>query len=376
MPFRRQALALLTVLSLSTVSLRAQSTPAGPSAQSSTVDFRVMLVFSDTHNFSTNDTSQPGVQSKSGSESGEHPRGAAANMQIRVQVLNSDGSTVGERSPNNEGTAQFRVLGSVGSASNRQYLVYRVRVFGSDIEETWVEDVQPGRGDSTITVALHRKNEKTNQAGAQGGLVSAAGLNVPSKAQKELEKGNSALAKGKLQEAIQHFQTAVEIYPKFDLAWNNLGVAKMKSGDLQGGREAFEKALQANDKSARAYVNLARIDMHDKNYAAASERLTRSLTVEPLNADALSLSCEAALLEGKTTEVVEASIKLHSVPHEGLSLCHYAAGVAYTNMNKPTEAVNEYHLFLKESPENSLAAKAREAIQELSQNVQAQSPKP
>ncbi len=287
-------------------------------------------------------------------------------MQIRVQVLNSDGSTVGEQSPNSEGLVRMRVLGSVGSGLRREYAVYRIRVFGAEIDEAWLEDVEPGRGGSMVTIQIHRKGDKEHEEKGGGATVSAASLAAPPKAQNELEKGNDFLAKKDYVSALAHFQKATDIYPKFDQAWNNLGVVKVKMGDTTGGQAAFQKALDTNDKFARAYVNLARIDMMNHDYAKAGERLTKSLSLEPLNPDALSMSCEAALIEGKTTEVVSASVRLHSLPHEGYALCHFAAGLAYTNLNKPEDAVKEYEMFVKETPgDSALVQKAQANIAEL-----------
>lgn len=334
--------------------------------QTQTVELRINLVYGSPQSGSGN--GQPSAQTHDNSGGHEQVTGIA-NMQLRVQVINSDGSTVSEQMPNSEGLVRVRVLGSVMINGQRTYASYRIRVFGPEIEEVQLENIQPGAGDSMLNVQIRRKGTKEHPETVSG-MVSAATLNIPSKAQKELEKGNETLEKNQYDQAAAHFKKAIEIYPKFDQAWNNLGVVKMKMGDAEGGKVAFEKALEANDKFARAYVNLARLDMKDQNYAKASERLAKSLSIEPLNADALSIACESALLEGKTTEVVNASTKLHSVPHEGFSLCHYAAGVAYTNMNKPDDAVKEYRLFLKESPDSPLVAKARAAIQELGQSLE------
>lgn len=336
------------------------------SQQSQSVDLRINLVYAFSQ--ATGGSGQPSAETRNNSGDGEQVRGALATMQIRVQVLNSDGTTVSEQSPDSEGHVRIRVLSYVVINGQRISAIYRLRVFGPDIEEVSLENIEPGAGDSMLNVQIHRRESKNRVAKGEA-MVSASTLKIPSKALKELEKGNETLGKNDYEQAAAHFQKAVDIYPEFDQAWNNLGVVKMKMGDAEGGKAAFEKALEANDKFARAYVNLARIDMKNQDYAKASERAAKSLSIEPLNAEALSIACESALLEGKTAEVTNASVKLHSLPHEGFALCHYAAGVAYTNLNKPAEAVKEYQLFLMESPNTPLVAKARLAIQELGQHV-------
>ena len=340
--------------------------------QSQNVEMRVTVTWADGRRLGADEGNAPGLPDsagKTGSATGEHVSGnAVTNMDIRVMLLNDDGSTIAETSPDSEGTVKFLVIGVVMNSATgaRSYPSYRLRVRGAAIEETFVDNLQPGLADRMVTVELHRKGEK--KAGG-GGLVSAAALKIPRKAEKEFARGQKELAKNKLTDAKATFQRAVEIYPKYDTAYNSLGFVLFKLGDTAGAKRAFEQAVAANDKYAPAYVNLARLLAMDKKYDEAAGSLSRSLALEPLNPEALSLLCQYDVIRGKYDDVPGLAMKMHSVPHDGQALGHYAAGNALEHLNRPTDAIFEYMLFMKEDPTSKLSANAKQEVDRLQQLV-------
>jgi tetratricopeptide (TPR) repeat protein len=340
-------------------------------AQGNYVEMRVVVAFQDHTplNQSANGMAGVNAQARDAAAAGTHPTGLASTMQIRIQVYNESGVTEAEGSPNSEGVATFRVLGSYASTKGTTYATYRVRVFGSEIEEYIAENVEPGRGDPILNVTIRKKGEKPIKASK--GTVSAAGLKIPGKAQKELDKGTTALADGKLDVAKDHFQKAIESYPQFEVAYNNLGVVLMKQGDTAGGKQAFEKALSINDKYAGALVNLAKIKTQEKDYGAAMTMLKSSLSIEPLNPEALSNLCRTGIMAQQYQAVIDAAKTVHGVPqHEVDPICHYAAGLAYRNLHQTQEAIDEYILYVKEANTSSdLVAQARESIVELNKQA-------
>jgi hypothetical protein len=342
-------------------------------AQDQFVDFRVRVTFQDGGSAaanSTNGTAGPDSKSRSGGGAQAHLDNTTA-MQIRIQVSSSDGGLSTEAFPNSEGIATFRVLGSTVKNGVRIFATYRVRVFGPEIEEQWAEAVEPGGADRFLNMELRRKGEKPLSK-SEKATISASGLKIPTKADKELEKGNKALADNKLDEAKEHINKAIEIYPQFDQAYNMLGVVLLKTGDATGGRKAFEKAVALNDKFARAYVNLAKLSMQDKQYDQALTLVSKSLSVEPMNPEAISTVCLASSMTQKYEDVAAASRKLHALPHDGMALCHFAAGVALTNLKHSADAITEYNLYLSEAKAgDALVSKARDALEELNKQAAA-----
>jgi tetratricopeptide (TPR) repeat protein len=345
-------------------------------AQDQYVEFRIHVSFQTNLSNSTGSTNgqgTAGADSKNRSDSGPPGRmDSMSAMQMTIQVMDSEGGgVIAEGSPNSEGVAKFTVLGSAVRGGRRLIPNYRVRIFGSEIEEEWADGVQPGGGDRNLMMSVRRKGEKP--AGkTDKGMVSASGLKIPPKADKELEKGNKALADNKLDAAKEHINKAIEIYPQFDQAYNMLGVVLLKTGDAAGGKKAFEKAVELNDKFARAYVNLAKLSMQEKQYDQAITLINKSLSVEPMNPEAVSTICLASSMTSKFEDVAANSRKLHALPHDGMNLCHFAAGVALTNLKRSTDAITEYNLYLSEAkPNDPLIAKARDAIEELNKQAAA-----
>ena len=338
------------------------SQKAGPA-----VEMQIRLSFDDRSAFQGDsiNTGSVNVQNdashRTGSASAE-TQNAGANMQIRVQLQDAFGSSaLQENSPGSDGRVTFRVCSKVN---------YRVRVFGPDIDEALVEGVDPGRTDRIMNIMLHHKRS-TVQPNASTAMVSARRLQVPPKAQKELDHGNNALADGRLKDAQKNFEKAIELYPEFDQAYNNLGVVLMQTGDGKGGEAAFSKAIEINDHFARAYVNLAKIRLSEKKYPAAEELLRKATTADPLNVQALFLAEEAAFFQGKGDQVIADARKIHTLDHEKFALCHFMAARALEGQSFHDQALEEYRLFLKEAPTDPNAQTAQREVKQIQKNREA-----
>ena len=59
--------------------------------------------------------------------------------------------------------------------------------------------------------------------------------------------------RGNYQGAIDDYTKAIEINPKYDLAYSNRGVARVKLGDTQGAIADYNKAIEINPQDAAHY---------------------------------------------------------------------------------------------------------------------------
>src|SRR2546430_17281089 len=104
-------------------------------------------------------------------------------------------------------------------------------------------------------IALHRLGE------VQGFTVSATSAQAPNGARKAFEKGRDQQKKQKWDDAQRSFEKAVEIYPKYAVAWFELGRVKLRKTDEAGAREAFNQALNADSKFVSPHQWLAELAM-------------------------------------------------------------------------------------------------------------------
>ena len=82
--------------------------------------------------------------------------------------------------------------------------------------------------------------------------------------------GNALWERGRPEEAIEHYQTALAIEPNYAKAHNNLGVALADRGRLDEAVARFQRSLQLNPANAEAHDNLA--GAHYDLGAAAEKR--------------------------------------------------------------------------------------------------------
>ena len=213
---------------------------------------------------------------------------------------------------------------------------------------------------------LRRKEGAVEYAGtASNDTVSVVRLKIPEKARKEFEKASKAMSEQDWSGSRKHFQSAIDIYPEYDLAYNGLGIVCLRMKDMQAAEQAFRKAIELNGKFAEAERNLARIMLGTHNYQEAASLLNQSLETEPTNAWALTNAAYAELELHRFKEAAAHALQVHFLPHQGLANAYVIAAYALDAMGQKQEAIAQWELYLKEEPKGPNAKRARDELARL-----------
>jgi TolA-binding protein len=143
----------------------------------------------------------------------------------------------------------------------------------------------------TVFVELTLIPKKTAQSNSEGKDTKGSNPDIvdvheytahfPKKAVKEFDKGLESDAQGKRDDAIRHYQKAVELAPDFYLAHNNLGSEYQAKSDFPNAIKEFERVVQLNQSDAAAYYNLSNVYMLIGQLPDAQKYLEEGLRRQP-----------------------------------------------------------------------------------------------
>ena len=277
---------------------------------------------------------------------------------VQVVLLGPQGQ-IGTVQIVGEESAQFRVV------SGR---TYRVTVSGLGIETVTTSffEINPLEPSHTETVMVKVTSPKSDAQSAGAPTVSVSDLKVPKKAHGELKKGMDAYSKGDLNKAGAHFEKAIAEYPQYARGYDMLGVIAIKGNDRTNARGKFSKSIQVDSTFIPAYVDLARMDLQDQNYAASETILAKAIAVNPSMPEALALLASTEFANKEYEKGLADVQRTHALAnHEQFAEVHLMAGKVLTMQNHPDAAIEQFHLFLKEKPESPEGESARKALASL-----------
>jgi tetratricopeptide (TPR) repeat protein len=116
--------------------------------------------------------------------------------------------------------------------------------------------------------------------------------------------GNILLQKGHVDEAIAHFQKALEIRPAFADALSNLGGALFQKGQTEGAVAQFQKALDIAPNDALTRYNLGSALLKSGRADEAINQFQSVLEIRPEFAEACSKLGAALLQKGQQDEAI------------------------------------------------------------------------
>lgn len=280
-----------------------------------------------------------------------------------VQLMSGAGNNpVAEDYANEEGMVNFPHV---------EWGMYHVRVTGQGIEDTdsGPVEVDERKGAQSLFVTVRRVGEGKSEVAGAGPTVAASDLKIPGKARKEFDKAGDFLSQKEWQKAIEHLKRALDLYPNYAAAYNNLAVAYGRLGDRPHEREALAHAINIDDHFAAAFVNLAKMDIRDRNLPEAETFLSKATAADPTNPETLMLLANIELAEKQYQEAILNCQKVHAMVHERYAVVHYIAARAFEHLNRLREAAAELQTFLQEEPSGPRTDAARKELTSLQQHL-------
>jgi tetratricopeptide (TPR) repeat protein len=226
-----------------------------------------------------------------------------------------------------------------GMSSEMRYAMcdLRARLVGYRSQVVSLANRRPLDDPNIGIILLHREGQD------EGSTVSAISLAAPRDARRAFEHGLQLLKKNKTDEAEKEYLKAVQIYPKYASAWNELGRIRMGRGEDQSARQAFHTAMEADPKYVNPYLQLSILSMKSQNWPELADVTAHALKLDPFDYPQAYLFNGVANWNLKDVDAAEKSVRQaekldtqHALPQinhlMGLILIHhkdYAGGAEY-----------------------------------------------
>jgi tetratricopeptide (TPR) repeat protein len=208
------------------------------------------------------------------------------------------------------------------------------------------------------TIVIHRVDQSPEAA------VSAQTLAVPEKAKKEFEKGKRAESKGMWAAAREKFQNALKRYPKFALAWLELGRVQVQQKEITAARESFQNALASDSNLSDPYTELTNLAIEQKEWKEVTETTGRMLQGSGVNSPRVWFYNAAGNFNlGRIDQAEKSLIRgMRLDPEHRYPQMEYLMGLVSARKHDYAAAVMHVSEYLRLSPEAPDAAVARQQL--------------
>jgi len=162
--------------------------------------------------------------------------------------------------------------------------------------------------------------------------------------------GNFLFQKGSVDEAMVHYQMALEIKPDYAEAHYNLGYALLKMGNVDEAIAHFQKALQIKPDYAEAHNNLGYALIQKGSVDEAIPHFQKALQIKPDYADAHNNLGNILLEKGSVDEAIIHFQKALQIKPDDAD-AHNNLGTALLQKGKVDEAITHYQKALQINPD-------------------------
>lgn len=234
--------------------------------------------------------------------------------------------------------------------------------------------VRPDISANVMAFLTLRPRESAQVGEAASGRATGSNPNIldlreynrrfPKKAVKEYDKGISAEADGKHEQAISHYQAALQIAPDYYPAHNNLGSEYLSKSDFPDARKEFEEVVQLNQSDAEGYFNLSNVCMLMGQMADAEKYLREGIRRQPDSALGHFLLGSLDMRQKKFAEA-ESVLQRAKQLDPAMTQARLQLVNLYLQQGRRNEAISELQSFLQAFPGVPAASKAKALLHKL-----------
>jgi len=218
------------------------------------------------------------------------------------------------------------------------------------------------------TILLH----PTMQQKDQPYMVSVSSLAATEKAKDAFQKGEEQKKRGKWAAAIESFRKAIAVYPRYSLAWLELGRVQASQNNFVEARQSFHESVAQDSKLVDGYVELARLAAEQGQWQELATTTDHLLQMHPNEPEFWFLNSVANfnLANTKQAEVsILRGMRLDS--RHRLTQMEYLYGLILARKQDYSSAADHVASYLKLAPQAKDAPEAQKRLVELQKSAQA-----
>jgi len=309
---------------------------------------------------------QSGTQS-SGSDSGlvnlrgqfYLPWGEPLQESIRFQLVTDDASRPPEY---------------IFSDSKGSFVVNRVRSYatyvvvvesdGKNWGQTTARFFVSGGRSPTVQIQLEPFKKEPVPGGKS---ISSAALQqkIPGPARKQFESALKQIDKNNYPAAQPFLERAIELFPDYVDARNELAVALLKSGNLADAEQHLRRALAADSAAFRPLLNLGLCLQRQQRFADAQPFLEKAVQLRPDHAPSLLLLGSNLVLSGDDTHAEPQLVRAYELGGTEVARANFLLAQLYTRRKDYARAATALETYLRDDPNAPDAAHLREVLDQL-----------
>lgn len=284
-------------------------------------------------------------------------QGGTPAARVTVRVERFHGGVWGEVITDATGKYQF-------SGMTADIYVITIR-FPGYVEQRREIDLMSATNGYELFQLVPNSPSSTTNLGQSQRIINA---NIPVEASREFNRGETALARGggqtNLQDAVRHWEKAVNIYPAFLEARLRLGTAYMDLKQLDKAEATLRRAIQIDPKTANAWFALGELYLQLKRIDEAERALREGLAVE--NRSWQGHFALGRLYLGRRETVKAArQIALALQLNPNLAEAHLLAGNIMLTAGKRKDALTEYEEYLRLAPNGAYSTQVHDTLKRL-----------
>lgn len=299
------------------------------------------------------------------------PGGRRFDRRAKVKLVSNVGSEQFRMSDTNGAFSFLRLQGGSYTVIVDAGIEFEIFTETVDIIVPAQRRSDPGTTQS-VYITLQPKRVETT---AKPGTVDAATAGVSEAARKLYGDALESAQSGDRKQAIELLKQAVEMYPTFMTALNELGVQYLAIKQYKDAVEALRAALKIAPEAFHPRLNYGIVLVHLKDYKAAAPELNIAIQKDGTSGPAHFYLGRALVSLGIYDGAETALRTTISIGGEEAVEAHRYLGAVYIEKRDSVRAADELDTYLKLAPRAKDADRIRAIVKDLRSQATATTPK-
>jgi Tfp pilus assembly protein PilF len=216
----------------------------------------------------------------------------------------------------------------------------------------------------TLSITL-RPPERTPNSPESSVSISRLKQDVPRAARKEYENAVESLNRGEQSEARQQLEHAIELFPDYVEARNELAVMLLREERLAEAEAQLRRALAVDGDAVRPLLNLGLCLYRQQRYKDAIEPLERAMQLHPINPSGNMLFGMVLVQAGNDKDAEAVFLRSYEQGGKRVARAQLYLSRIYTRRQDYDRAANALDVYLTDVPDEPNAQELRATLVKL-----------